>query len=127
MQYAIVLKALDNLLKSGTNLHAEIAPHLNRAGHAPAALINEMARRVEARYTGSEAALTETGWRFKGEDGKRHGAATKFWEREIRPYDATPMSNRGGANSQQADAVSKLVAAYGKLTAAEKRRFKASI
>jgi hypothetical protein len=124
-QFNIVLKALDNLLRSGASLHSEIAPHLNRNGHAPAALINEMARRVERRYA-CEAQLTDTGWRFK-EDGKRHAAATKFWEREIRAYDAAPKSARGGARSQQQDAVSKLVAAYEKLSAAERRRFKASI
>jgi hypothetical protein len=126
MTYATVLKSLDTLLRSGTGFHAEVAECLNRNGHAPADLINQMARRVEKRY-GCEANLTDYGWQFKDADGKRHDAAQRFWQREIRAYDATPMSNRGGANSKQADAVSKLVAAYGKLTAAEKRRFKASI
>lgn len=126
MQYAIVLKALDNLLRSGASLHAEIAPHLNRSGHAPADLIASFATRVAKRY-GCEVSLTDTGWRFKGEDGKRHGAATQFWTREIRAYDATPKSARGGARSAQQDAVAKLLAAYEALSAAERRRFKASI
>lgn len=125
-QFAIVLKALDNLLRSGAAMHAEIAPHLDRHGHAPVALINEMARRVERRY-GCEATLTETGWRFKSEDGARHEAASKFWLREIRAYDRTPKSNRGGARSAQADAVAKLLKAYEALSAAERRRFKALI
>lgn len=126
MQYAIVLKALDTLLRSGASLHAQLAQHLNRNGHAPADLIASFATRVAKRY-GCEASLTDTGWRFKGEDGKRHGAATQFWTREIRAYDATPKSARGGARSQQQDAVGKLLAAYAALSAAERRRFKASI
>jgi hypothetical protein len=125
-QFTIVLKALDNLLRSGASLHAEIAPHLNRNGHAPAALINEMARRVEKRYV-CEANLTDYGWQFKDADGKRHDAAQRFWQREIRAYDATPKSARGGNTSKQQDAVSKLLAAYEALSAAERRRFKASI
>ena len=126
MQFNAILRALDALLKGGAALHAEIRPHLNRNGHAPVALINKMARRVERRY-GCEAVLTETGWRFKDEDGSRHGAASQFWAREIRAYDATPMSARGGARSAQADAVSKLLAAYKALSGAEKRKFKALI
>ena len=126
MQYTNVIRALDNLLKSGASLHAEIAQHLNRNGHAPADLIASFATRVAKRY-GCDATQTDTGWRFKGEDGKRHGAATQFWTREIRAYDATPKSARGGNTSKQQDAVSKLLAAYEALTAAERRRFKASI
>lgn len=126
MNYTNVIRALDNLLRSGASLHAEIAQHLNRNGHAPVALIDRFATHVANRY-GCAAALTDTGWRFKGEDGKRHGAAAQFWAREIRAYDATPKSARGGARSAQQDAVGKLLEAYAKLSAAERRRFKASI
>jgi hypothetical protein len=114
------------MLNGGANFHAEMAKHINKAGHAPAALINQLARTWDKRYK-CEAKLTDTGWRFKSADGTRHDAAQKQWDREVRPYDATPMSNRGGARSAQQDAVAKLVAAYGKLSAAEKRKFKASI
>lgn len=124
--YTNVIRALDNLLKAGTSLHAEIAPHLNRNGHAPADLIASFATRVAKRY-GCEATQTDTGWRFKCEDGTRHAAASQFWRREIRAYDATPKSARGGNTSKQQDAVAKLVAAYEALSAAERRRFKASI
>ena len=127
MTYATVLSAARAMLNGGANFHAEMAKHINKAGHAPAALINQLARTWDKRYK-CEAKLTDTGWRFKSADGTRHDAAQKQWDREVRPYDATPKSKQGGSNkSQQADAVSKLVAAYGKLTAAEKRKFKASI
>lgn len=126
MNYTNVIRALDKLLLSGASLHADIKPHLNRKGHAPAELIASFATRVAKRY-GCEATLTETGWRFKCEDGARHAAASQFWRREIRAYDATPMSARGGARSAQQDAVAKLLKAYEALSAAERRRFKASI
>lgn len=126
MQFNAIIRALDSLLKGGAALHAEIKPHLNRKGHAPAELIRKMAVRVARRY-GCEATQTDTGWRFKDADGTRHAAASQFWLREIRAYDATPKSARGGNTSKQQDAVSKLVAAYEALSAAERRRFKASI
>jgi len=125
-QYTTVLSAARAMLNGGANFHAEMAKHLNKAGHAPAALINELARAWDKRYK-CEAKLTDTGWKFKDADGTRHDAAQKQWDREVRPYDATPKSARGGANSKQQDAVAKLVAAYGKLTAAERRRFLKSI
>jgi len=125
--YAIVLSAARAFLNGGANFHAQMNSHANRKGHVPADLINKLARVVEKRYTGCEAVLTDYGWQFKCEDGARHAAASQFWSRNVRPYDATPMSGRGGANSAQADAVSKLLAAYEALTAAERRRFKASI
>ena len=126
MQYANVLKALDKLLLSGASLHAEIAPHLNRKRHAPAELIAKFATRVAKRYA-CEATQTDTGWRFKDSQGKRHGAASQFWRREIRAYDATPKSARGGDTSKQQDAVARLLKAYAELTAAERKRFNASI
>lgn len=126
MSYAIVLSAARAFLNGGANFHAQMNSHANRKGHVPADLINKLARLVEKRYT-CEATITDYGWQFKSEDGKRHAAATKFWARNVRPYDATPMSNRGGATSAQQDAVSKLLAAYEALSAAERRRFKASI
>lgn len=125
MTYAIVLSAARAFLNGGANFHSQMNEHANRAGHVPAELINKLARLVAERYA-CEATITDYGWRFTA-DGARHVAASQFWARNVRPYDATPMSNRGGATSAQADAVSKLVAAYGKLSASEKRRFKASI
>ena len=127
-QYTTVLSAARAMLNGGANFHAEMAKHINKAGHAPADLINQLARTWGKRYIGSEAKLTDTGWKFKSADGTRHDAAQKQWDREVRPYDATPKSKQGGSNkSQQQDAVSKLVAAYGKLSAAERRRFLKSI
>lgn len=126
MTYAIVLSAARSFLNGGANFHAQMNEHANRKGHVPAELINKLARLVEKRYE-CEATITDYGWQFKAADGARHAAASQFWSRNVRPYDATPMSNRGGATSAQQDAVSKLVAAYGKLSAAEKRKFKASI
>ena len=126
MTYAKVRSAARTFLRGGAALHAEIAPHLNRKGHAPAKLIAALAEEWCSEYN-CEATLTETGWQFKDADGARHGAAQKKWAREVRAYDATPMSNRGGARSKQKDAVSKLLDAYKALSAAEKRRFKASI
>jgi hypothetical protein len=127
MTYASILASARSFLKGGTNFHSDMASAMNRKGHVPAALINQLARLWEKQYTDSVATLTDTGWRFKGEDGKRHGAAQQKWDREVRAYDATPMSNRGGATSAQQDAVSKLLAAYGRLSAAERRRFLKSI
>jgi hypothetical protein len=126
MQFNAIIRALDSLLKGGAALHAEIKPHLNRKGHAPAELIRKMAVRVARRY-GCEAEESDTGWRFVDADGARHGAAAQFWRREIRAYDATPMSNRGGATSAQQDAVARLLKAYAELTAAERKRFLKSI
>ena len=127
-QYSTVLASARSFLIGGTGFHAQMNEHVNRKGHVPAELINKLARLVEKRYTGSTATITDTGWRFKDADGARHGTAQQFWEREIRPYDATPKSAKGGSNkSAQQDAVTRLVASYGKLTAAEKRRFLKSI
>jgi hypothetical protein len=126
MTYAIVLSAARAFLNGGANFHAQMNGHANRKGHVPADLINKLARLVEKRYV-CEATITDYGWQFKCEDGARHAAASQFWSRNVRPYDATPMSARGGATSAQADAVSKLVAAYGRLSAAERRRFLKSI
>lgn len=127
MTYAIILASARSFLKGGTKFHANMATHVNRKGHVPAELINKLARLWEKQYVGSVATLTDTGWHFKDADGKRHGAAQQKWDREVRAYDATPMSNRGGATSAQSDPVSKLVAAYGKLSAAERKRFLKSI
>jgi hypothetical protein len=127
-QYNTVLASARSFLKGGTNFHAQMAEHVNRKGHVPAELINKLAREWEKQYTDSVATLTDTGWRFKYADGARHGAAQQKWDREVRAYDATPKSAQGGSNkSAQQDAVSKLVAAYGRLSAAERRRFLKSI
>jgi hypothetical protein len=123
-QYTTVLASARSFLKGGTNFHADMAEHVNKKGHVPAELINKLAREWEKRYTDSTAILTDTGWRFKDADGIRHGAAQQCWDREVRPYDATPKSAQGGSNkSAQQDAVTRLVTAYGKLSAAERRRF----
>ena len=127
-KYTAVLASARSFLTGGTGFHAQMNEHVNRKGHVPAELINKLARLVEKRYTGSTASITDTGWRFKDADGVRHGAAQQFWDREVRPYDATPKSAQGGSNkSAQQDAVSKLLAAYGRLSAAERRRFLKSI
>ena len=126
MTYATVRAAARAFLKGGTNFHANMAKHVNRRGHVPADLIDQLAEDWCAQY-GCGAVHTATGWQFKDADGARHGAAQQKWAREVRHYDATPMSARGGATSAQADAVSKLVAAYGRLSAAERRRFLKSI
>lgn len=125
-QYSTVLAAARAFLNSGANFHAEMAAHVNRKGHVPAELINQLARTWDKRYA-CTATITDTGWRFKDADGKRHGAAQQQWDREVRPYDATPKSARGGNNSEQQDAVGRLLAAYGKLSAAERKRFLKSI
>lgn len=126
MTYAKVRASARAFLKGGTNFHADMAKHVNRRGHVPADLIDQLAEDWCAEY-GCDAVHTKTGWQFKSEDGARHGAAQKKWAREVRQYDATPMSNRGGARSAQADAVARLLKAYKALSASEKRRFKDSI
>lgn len=127
MTYAIILASARSFLKGGTNFHANMASAMNRKGHVPAELINKLARLWEKQYVGSVATLTDTGWHFKDADGARHGAAQQKWDREVRPYDATPKSARGGNTSKQQDAVARLLKAYEALSAAERRRFKASI
>jgi hypothetical protein len=100
MSYAIAIKALSSFLSAGASFHAAFAAHTNKAGHVPAQLINEAARTVAKRY-GCHAELRETGWKFlvSEDDKTRHGTAQQFWEREIRPYDATPKSARGGSRT----------------------------
>ena len=50
-------------------------------------------------------------------------AAHSMWQRTGSKYDPAPKSARGGATSEQASPVSKLVASFEKLTAAERRKF----
>ncbi len=126
-QFKQALSALSTFLAKGADFHAAFAAHTNKQGHAPAQLINEAARVVERKY-GCHAELRESGWKFLDADGKKNEAAQRFWNRELRAYDATPMSKRGGARSQSVDAVAKQIdALLGKFSLEERRRIAKAI
>lgn len=129
-QFKKVVSAVRTHIESGTAMHAAIASHLV-GKYAPAELLEAIAGAVVNKFAnrGCESAeLRKSGWMFLDADGKRSDAAQRFWQREIRRYDATPLSSRGGARSQSVDPVAKQIEALlGKFSLAERRRIAAAI
>jgi hypothetical protein len=113
-------------LKSGTSFKDAVVKALGKKQFLPDATVEALAG-VHAKAYGAEARQTESGrWTFYADD-KRHEVATKNWARWVGCFHAAAKSARGGATSKQVDPVEKLVASFEKLTAAQKRRFKALI
>lgn len=112
-------------LRAGGRFRDAVLAALGARKYLPEAEVAALAA-VHAKHYKCEARDTATGWKFYDGDS-RCEAATKSWGRWVRPFHNVAKSARGGARSTQADPVAKLLAAYEKLSAGDKRRFRAAI
>lgn len=109
-------------LKSGTSFKDAVVKALGKKQFLPDATVEALSA-VHARAYKCEARQTDSGrWTFYADD-KRNEAATKAWARWVGCFHKAAKSARGGATSEQASPVEKLVASFEKLTAAERRKF----
>jgi hypothetical protein len=109
-------------LRSGASFKEAVVAALGRRQFLPDATVEALSA-VHAKAYKCEARQTDSGrWTFYADD-KRNEAATKAWARWVGCFHKAAKSARGGATSEQASPVSKLVTAFEKLTAAERRKF----
>lgn len=102
--YASVLATIDAAINGSAAMVAALTAHVDGEGHLPPTLIDDAALLVAARYE-CVAERGEHGWRFLSAiDGKRHAGATQWWRRNMRDYDATPKSARGGDRTKGEEA-----------------------
>jgi len=94
--FASALATIDAAINGSAAMVAALTAHVDGEGHLPPTLIDDAALLVAARYE-CVAERGEHGWRFlSAVDNKRHAGATQWWRRNMRDYDATPKSARGG-------------------------------
>lgn len=111
-----------SFLRSGASFKDAVTKALGKRKFLPDATVAALSA-VHAKAYKAEARQTDSGrWTFYV-DEKRHEAATKAWARWVGCFHAAALSARGGATSEQASPVSKLVTAFEKLSKVERRKF----
>lgn len=109
-------------LKTGASFKEAVVKALGKKQFLPDATVQALAS-VHAKAYDAEARQTKEGrWTFYTGDA-RHEAATKNWARWVGCFHAAAKSKRGGATSAQVSPVSKLVASFEKLSAADRKKF----
>lgn len=113
-------------LKSGGNFKAAVEKMLGKRKYLPTDVVDRLAV-VHAERYGCTQRVTATGRATFYKGAKRDGTAQRAWELWVGCFDPRAKSTRGGATSKQADPIEKLLREYKALSAADKRRFKASL
>lgn len=122
-----IINTYGSFLRSGGAFKDAVVAALGRSKYLPDATVDALAT-VHAEHYGCEARQTKAGrWVFYAGDA-RDEAAAKAWGRWVGPFHRAAKAAQGGARtSRQVDHAARLYAAYEKLSAADRRRFKAML